>query len=131
MLVIYISAHKNEEAEIKDVIIVAVPKLEHYKACIQCKTHRVEPLQGNQGRCTNLDCMCPQRYDFCRDHIKVVSNASPSDEVSVVIANNNLKDLLGVDQIECINESALLSVPMLKSLTYDKVSFNITSFTKM
>ena len=71
---------------------------------------------------------------LCRDHIiaklKVVSNASPSDEVSIVIANN-LKDLLGVDQIECINESALLSVPMLKSLTYDKVSFNITSFTKM
>ena len=63
--------------------------------------------------------------------LKVVSNASPSDEVSVVITNNDLKDLLGIDEIESINESALLSVPMLKSLTYDKRSFNITSFTKV
>ena len=55
--------YTNEEAEIEDVIIVAVPKLEH---CIQCKTDQVEPLQGNQGRCTNLDCMCLQRYNFCR-----------------------------------------------------------------
>ena len=59
--------------------------------------------------------------------LKVVSN----DEVSVVITNNDLKDLLGIDEIESVNESALLSVPMLNSLTYDKGFFNITSFTKM
>ena len=124
----------DEEGNIKDAITATIPKLERYKACIQYKTHRVEPLQGNQGRCTNQDCLCPLRYDFCRNHImaqlKIVSSASPTDEVSVMITNNNLKDLLGVSEIAEITEDALLNLPVIKSITYDKTSFNITTFTR-
>ena len=63
--------------------------------------------------------------------LKVVSNASPTDEVSVITNNKGLKDMLGVNQVEYITESTLPSVPMLRSLTYDKASFNVTSFSKM
>ena len=123
----------EEEIEIKNAIVAAVPKLECYKACMQCKIHRVEPIEGNKGCCTNQDCLCPQRYDLCKDHImakvKLVPKASPAEEVSITITNNDLKDLLGTDDTDSITEDALLSLPVIKSVTYDKTYFKLTSFT--
>ena len=43
----------DEKAEITKAIIAAVLKLEHFRACMRCKS-RVEPITSNQGQCTKL-----------------------------------------------------------------------------
>ena len=58
----------DEEAEITKPIIAAVLKLEHFRACMRCKS-RVKPIASNQGRYTNDDCLTLQRYDLCTEHI--------------------------------------------------------------
>ena len=120
----------EEEIEIKNATVAAVPKLECYKACMQCKIHRVEQIEDNKGRCTSQDCLCPQRYDLRKDHImakvKLVPKASPAEEVSITITNNDLKDLFGTDDTDSITEDALLSLPVINSVTYDKMYFQLS-----
>ena len=52
---------------IRNVIIIGVPHLDKYKACLQCKA-RVEPLNTPLCRCSKVDCMMMQRYDLCGKH---------------------------------------------------------------
>ena len=61
--------------------------------------------------------------------VKLVPKASPAEEVSIMITNNDLKDLLGTDDTDSITEDALLSLPVINSVTYDKTYFKLTSFT--
>ena len=52
--------------EVENPKIIAVYKLETFKACIRCQC-RVEPGSPHLGRC--IDCGVLQNYDFCTPSI--------------------------------------------------------------
>lgn len=69
----------DEIIEIKDVLIVGVPHLDTYRACIQCNG-RVEPQTPPLGKCTRIDCKMMQRYDVCKENITAKLILMHSDE---------------------------------------------------
>ena len=87
-------SYVDEEVELTNVVIGAILKLEHYRACMRCKS-RVEPIGSNQGRCTTDNCLTLQRYDLCSEHISAKLLLKPNDalpgdnsrDVHVVMSN--------------------------------------------
>ena len=57
---------EEDTTTIQNVLIVGVPSLDIYKACLLCKA-RVEPLSPPMGKCSKQDCNMIQRYDLCTD----------------------------------------------------------------
>ena len=53
---------------INNVTVAGVPYFDTCKSCLQCKA-RVEPHTERLGKCSKMDCMMMQRFDFCPQHI--------------------------------------------------------------
>ncbi len=71
---------EKQKMEIFDAVIIAVPSLNVYKACMRCKA-RVEPQSPPLGICSKEDCSTMQRYDLCKEQLSAkISFSNGTDE---------------------------------------------------
>ena len=119
----------DDDKMIQDARIVAVSQLDRYKACLRCKA-RVEPSTDDVGRCSKPDCRMLQRLEFCTAHLcGKLSLMANSKLVSLSVHGKLLQQLVEVTDAAEVSEEALLSVPILKTVTYNDKNI-MTSFTK-